>query len=188
MLWCHSSMVGLHPCVVPFIHGWAAPMCGAIHPWLGCTHVWCHWGEIEPFSATLAQDGLAKCDQPGKKLCLGWEWNPRRGHTVRYIHSPTELSWPGPRGGQTVRYIHFPATTPLKFIGAIFMSILYCYHSPYMHMYVCTCVYMHMYVCTCVYMHMYICTYVYMHMYICICVYACIYAIGIMYSIQWQVK
>jgi len=28
--------------------------------------VWCHWGEIEPFSATLAQDGLVECDQPGK--------------------------------------------------------------------------------------------------------------------------
>jgi len=28
--------------------------------------VWCHWGEIEPFSATLAQDELAGCDQPGK--------------------------------------------------------------------------------------------------------------------------
>jgi len=25
-----------------------------------------HRGEIEPFSATLAQDGLAECDQPGK--------------------------------------------------------------------------------------------------------------------------
>jgi len=28
--------------------------------------VWCHWGEIEPFSSTLAQGGLAECDQPGK--------------------------------------------------------------------------------------------------------------------------
>jgi len=25
--------------------------------------VWCHWGDIEPFSATLAQDGLAELIQ-----------------------------------------------------------------------------------------------------------------------------
>jgi len=44
-----------------------------IYPWLDfglpphCPQVaWCHWGEIEPFSATLAQDWLAECDQPGK--------------------------------------------------------------------------------------------------------------------------
>jgi len=30
--------------------------------------VWCHWEEMEPFSAMLAQDGLAECDQPGKNL------------------------------------------------------------------------------------------------------------------------
>ena len=28
--------------------------------------MWCYWGEIEPFSATLAQDGLAEYDQWGK--------------------------------------------------------------------------------------------------------------------------
>jgi len=28
--------------------------------------VWCHLGEIDTFSTTLAQDGLAECDQPGK--------------------------------------------------------------------------------------------------------------------------
>ena len=28
--------------------------------------------------------------------------------TVRYIRSPTELSWPWPWRGQTVRYIHSP--------------------------------------------------------------------------------
>jgi len=44
-----------------------------LYPWLDfglpphCPQVvWCHWGEIEPFSATLAQDGLAECDQPEK--------------------------------------------------------------------------------------------------------------------------
>ena len=38
---------------------------------------------------------------------LSWS-RPWRRQTVRYIHSPTELSWPGPRRGQTVRYIHSP--------------------------------------------------------------------------------
>jgi len=28
--------------------------------------------------------------------------------TVRYIHSPADLSWPGPQGGQAVRYTHSP--------------------------------------------------------------------------------
>jgi len=36
------------------------------------------------------------------------ESEPRRVQTVRYIHSPTELSWLGPWRGQTVRYIHSP--------------------------------------------------------------------------------
>ena len=36
-----------------------------------CSQVlWCHWGEIELFSAMLAQDGLAEFDQPRKIL-----WN-----------------------------------------------------------------------------------------------------------------
>jgi len=30
--------------------------------------VWGHWGEIGPFSATLAQDRLAEHDQPGKNI------------------------------------------------------------------------------------------------------------------------
>jgi len=47
--------------------------------------VWCHWGEIEPFSATLIQDGLAECDQPGKI--------PRNTLPWLMAHSPTELSW-----------------------------------------------------------------------------------------------
>ena len=51
--------------------------------------VWCHWGEIAPFSAMLAQDGLAECDQPGK---IPWNTPPWRGIK------------PGPQGGQTVSY------------------------------------------------------------------------------------
>ena len=58
----HLSMVGL------------PPRCPQV--------VWCHGGEIEPFSVTLAQDGLTKCDQPEIKsfeiLRRGWELNP--GH------------------------------------------------------------------------------------------------------------
>jgi len=38
---------------------------------------------------------------------------PRREQTVRYIHSPTELSLPGPRREQTVRYIHSPTELSL---------------------------------------------------------------------------
>jgi len=33
---------------------------------------------------------------------------PWGGQTVRFIHSPTELSWPGPRREQAVGYIHSP--------------------------------------------------------------------------------
>jgi len=51
-------------------------------------------GVIELFSATLAQDGLAECDQPGKILrntppWLGIEPGPQGGQTVSYS---TELS------------------------------------------------------------------------------------------------
>ena len=38
----------------------------------------------------------------------GIEPGPRRGQTVSYIRSPTELSRPGPWRGQTVRYISSP--------------------------------------------------------------------------------
>ena len=55
-----------------------------IYPWLviglspHCPQVeWCHWGEIEPFSATLAQDGLMECDQPKK---IRWNAPPWLGH------------------------------------------------------------------------------------------------------------
>jgi len=41
-------------------------------------------GVIEPFSATLAQDGLAECDQPGKK--------PLKYSAVAGNRTRTELS------------------------------------------------------------------------------------------------
>ena len=37
----------------------------------------------------------------------GIEPGPSREKTVKYINSPTELSWPRPRRGRTVRYIHY---------------------------------------------------------------------------------
>jgi len=38
--------------------------------------VWCHWVKIWPFSATLAQNGFAECDQPRK---IPWSTPPRLG-------------------------------------------------------------------------------------------------------------
>jgi len=38
---------------------------------------------------------------------LSW-LGPCRGQTVRYIHSPTELLWPGAWRGRAMRYIHSP--------------------------------------------------------------------------------
>jgi len=61
-------------------------------PWLNfglpprCPQVvWCLWGEIEPFSATLAQDGLADCDQSGtnplKYSAMAGNWTRATGRT-----------------------------------------------------------------------------------------------------------
>jgi len=65
----------------PFLFGW--PMV-----------VWFYWGEIEPFSAALAQDGLAECDQPGKNP-LKYSTSARKWTraTARHIYSLTELPW-----------------------------------------------------------------------------------------------
>jgi len=46
--------------------------------------VWCHWGEIEPLLTMLAQDGLAKCGQPGKNLL---EYSAVAGNWTRAIDS-----------------------------------------------------------------------------------------------------
>jgi len=55
------------------------------------------------------------CNQLGKNplkySAMPWpvvEPGPHEGRTVRWISSPTELSWPRPQGGQTVRYIQSP--------------------------------------------------------------------------------
>jgi len=70
-----------------------------ICPWLDvglpprCPQVvWCHWGEIEPISATLAQDGLAECDKPGKKS-LEILNNHRVIHLYIYEDNSETHSW-----------------------------------------------------------------------------------------------
>ena len=59
----------------------------------------CYWGESEPFSATLAQNGLAECDQPGKnplKCCvMARNWTRA---TRRYIR--LSLSYHDPAHGE----------------------------------------------------------------------------------------
>jgi len=45
---------------------------------------------------------------------LSWP-GPQGGQTERFIHSPTELSWPGSQRVQTVRYIRSP--TELSWLG-----------------------------------------------------------------------
>ena len=53
--------------------------------------VWCHWGEIEPLYATLAQNRLAECDQPGKNplkySAMAGNWTRATGRTDSEIHS-----------------------------------------------------------------------------------------------------
>ena len=67
-----------------------------IYPWLNLglpSHcpkvVWCQWEEIEPFSATLAQDGLAEYDQPGKNplkySAVAGNWTRATGSTDREL-------------------------------------------------------------------------------------------------------
>ena len=61
--------------------------------------VWCLWEKIEPFSATLAQDGLAECDQPAKSLEIlrrGWELNPGHGEDRQWA-IPLSYHDPGHR-------------------------------------------------------------------------------------------
>ena len=63
--------------VCPWLNFGLPPRCPQV--------VWCHWREIEPFSATLAQDGLAECDQPGKNLleytAMAGNWTRAMGKT-----------------------------------------------------------------------------------------------------------
>jgi len=74
-------------------------------PWLnvGLSHLcpqvmWCHWGEIEPFSATPAQDGYAVWsvrEKPLETLCHCQELNHghRENRQWDTFILPHELSW-----------------------------------------------------------------------------------------------
>ena len=70
-----------------------------ICPWLNfglpprCPQVvWCLWGEIEPFSATLAQGELAECDRPGKNplkySAVAGNWTRVTGRTDSELAIP----------------------------------------------------------------------------------------------------
>ena len=80
-----------------------------ICPWLNfglpprCPQVvWCIWGEIEPFSATLAQDGLAECDQLRK--------NPLK-------YSAVAGNWARVTGRTDSELSHWAITTDVRVIG-----------------------------------------------------------------------
>jgi len=51
--------------------------------------VWCHWGEIEAFSAMLAQDGLAECDQLRRRRLL----NPAHGEDRQWAIPLSYHGW-----------------------------------------------------------------------------------------------
>jgi len=70
--------------------------------------MWYYWGDRAIF-CHIGPGGLAECDKPEK---IPWKYSTTAGkstratgRTARYIHSLTDLSWPGPWRGQTVRYI-----------------------------------------------------------------------------------
>ena len=66
------------------VHGWTSAFLLAVHRLCGGL-----WGEIELFSATLAQDGLAECDQPGKNplkySAMAGNWTRATGKTDREL-------------------------------------------------------------------------------------------------------
>ena len=89
------------------VHGWTSAFLLDVHRLCGAIE-----GKLS-HAATLTQDGLAECDQPGKNplkysTMTGNKTRATGGQTVRSIHSLTEPSGPGPQGGQTVRFIHSP--------------------------------------------------------------------------------
>jgi len=69
--------------------------------------VWCHRGEIAPFSVTLAQDGLAKVISQGKILSHGWELNPGHREDRQWDTSILPLSYHDPGCGEDRRWVSF---------------------------------------------------------------------------------
>jgi len=73
----NSIFFFLSAIVCPWLNVGLPPRCPQV--------VRCHWGKIEPFSVTLAQDGLAECDQPGKNpfkySAVAENWTRTTGRT-----------------------------------------------------------------------------------------------------------
>jgi len=76
--------------------------------------LWCHWGEIEPSSAMLAQDGLVECDQPGKNplkySATAGNWTRDTGRTDSEIHSFFRwaiVTWVMERAGERHSFSHW---------------------------------------------------------------------------------
>ena len=69
--------------VCPWLDSDLSPRCPQV--------VWSHWGEIEQFSATLAQDGLVECDKSGKNpfkfSSTAGNWTRATERTDREMHS-----------------------------------------------------------------------------------------------------
>ena len=74
--------------VCPWLDFGLPPQCSQV--------VWCHLGGIGPFSAALAQDRLAECDQPGK--------NPLK-------YSATAGNWTGDTGRTDSELCHWAIMT-----------------------------------------------------------------------------
>ena len=114
------SMVGLWPlssmaigCVVPTIELFSAMLAQDELTGNWTRNMERTSSEISLFShwAIMTQDHVGDRQRDTFILPLSYhDPGPQIGQTVRYIHSPAELSWPGPWIGQTVRgYIHSPA-------------------------------------------------------------------------------
>ena len=84
LIFCLTEFGITSAIVCPWLDFGLPPRCSQV--------VWCHWGEIEPFSAMLAQGGLAECDQPEKSPS---KYFPTAGNWTRAAErTDSELSWP----------------------------------------------------------------------------------------------
>ena len=108
----HSSSI--HFCFQRLsVRGWTSAFLLAVHRLCGAVK-----GRLSHFLPCWLRTGWQSVISQGKSLetlCLHWELNPDHREAVRYIHSSTELSWPGPQRGQTVRCIH--SSTELSWSG-----------------------------------------------------------------------
>ena len=90
----------------------------------------CHWGEIEPCSTTLTQDGLAECDQPGnnplKNSAMAGNWNRETWSTM----NKTEVTIYKPRYSQSMMHCLSGRQTPLAFPGLEISPLVNLLHKP----------------------------------------------------------